>query len=73
MPLRAALAAVQFHLSPQDTKQPRIFPGLLNKIAGSAAHRFDSKVNIAPRCHDNDGQLRIDLLDAHNEIHTLLP
>ncbi len=40
----------------------------MNKIACTATYRFNGKINIPPRRHHNDRQLRIDLLDPRNQV-----
>ena len=53
--------------------QPLILPWLLDKIASAALHALNRKIDVAPRGHHDDGQTRVDLLNARQQIQALLP
>ena len=53
-------------------EQPRIFPGLLDVIAGAALHGLDGKVRAPPRRHDHDRQRVVHRLDLLEQIQAFV-
>src|SRR6185503_17855504 len=44
----------KFDLRPQDGEQTSVVPGLLDKVAGTASHRFNGEIHAAPCSHHNN-------------------
>ena len=55
-----------------ERDEPLVFPRLLNEVARAALDAFDGEIDVAPGGHHDDGQARIDLLKAREQIETLL-
>ena len=72
-PLASPQRLTEFRLSVDDRQQPRIVPGLLNKVARPAAHRLDCDVNAAPGGHHNDRKRAVDLLNPREHVEAFLP
>ncbi len=71
-PLRSPHCVMKVDLVGKDRKQPRVFPGLLDKVTGAAAHRFDGHFYIRPGGHDDDRQLRIERGDLGEQVKAFL-
>ena len=56
----------------EDGEEAGVFPGLLDEVAGAAADGFDGQIDVAPGGHDDDGDLRVDFLDAGDEVEAFL-
>ena len=52
--------------------QALVLPGLLDEVARAALDAFDGQIDVAPRGHHDDGQARIELLNARQQIEALL-
>ena len=53
-------------------EEPRVVPGLLDEIARAPAHRLDGDLDAAPGRHDDDGQRRVESLDAREQVEAFL-
>ena len=69
--LAAAQCARQLDMRADAGDQPGVVPGLLEKIAGAATHRFHGQVDGAPGGEHDDGQAGIERLDVREQIEAL--
>ena len=49
-----------------------VVPGLLDEVAGAAAHRLDRDVHRAPRRHHDDRQRRVERLESAEQVEPFL-
>jgi len=68
----AAQCLAQFRMNTDEGKQPLVFPGLLDEVAGAALDGFDGEADVAPGRHDDDRQARIVLLNAREKVEAFL-
>ena len=61
-PLLVPAPLAEFRLRSNNREQPRVVPWLLNEVAGAMLHRFDGKIDAAPRGHDDNRKGFIDTL-----------
>ena len=66
--LGATLELEEFDLSAEDGEEARVLPGLLDEVAGAAAHGFDGEVEVGPGGHDDDGEMGVALADGGDEV-----
>ena len=69
---RLAQRVTHLDLCAKDCKQPVILPGLQHKVAHASLHRFDSKLDAAPRGHHHDGQRAVYGLNSRQQIEAFL-
>ena len=62
----------ELHLRAQDREQPLVVPGLLDEVAGAAAHRLDRDVHRAPRRHDDDRKDGVGGMDLPEQLEPFL-
>jgi hypothetical protein len=67
-PLPLAQRLAQLDLRPHDREEPGVVPRLLDEVTRAAAHRLDGDLDAAPRRHDDDGERRIDPLNARQQV-----
>ena len=60
----------KFDLGAQNGNQPRIFPGLLDKVTGAAAHGLDREIDIGPRRHDDNAQAAVMSTELGQQLQT---
>ena len=70
--LAFAQRAAQFDLGAEDGGEAGVVPGLLDEVAGAAAHGFDGQVHAAPGGHDDDRKRAIEGLDAVEQVEPFL-
>jgi len=63
---------MQLGVNADEGHKPLILPRLLYKVACAAFDAFDGQIDVAPRGHHNHRQARVELLDARQQIKTLL-
>ena len=71
--LQFALAAAHgLGLLANRGQQAIVVPGLLDEIAGAAAHRFHGEIHVAPRSHHDHRHGVALRLQAGQQVHALL-
>src|SRR5215469_2273562 len=63
---------VQFGVDPDKRNETFVLPGLLDKVTGAAFNALHGQIDVAPSCHHDHRQTRIDLQQASKQIKTLL-
>ena len=66
--LGAADGVVEVDLGAQDGEQAGVVPGFLDEVGGAAAHGFDGELDVGPRGHDDDGELRLVGADLGEQV-----
>ena len=71
-PLLAPKGARQLHLRANHRQQPGVLPGLLDEIAGAAAHRLNGHLDAAPGGHHHERQRRIVRAQLRQQVQAFL-
>ena len=61
---------MQLQLGAQNTEQAGVVPGLLDEVAGTAAHGVHGQVNAGPCGHQDHGQAAVLLADRVEQLQT---
>jgi len=68
----AAEGVVKLCMNANEGDEALVLPGFLNEVASAALDGFDGKVDVAPGGHDDDGEAGVELLDAREQVESLL-
>src|SRR5436309_2005097 len=61
---------VELSVDADGHEQAFVIPWFLNEIPSTASHGFDGQINGAPRSHNNNGNLTVNVTDFLQEFNT---